>query len=93
MPQDAAVYRALLLEETAKPRPLAEPPMQVDLLASHSDLAVLLVGATGQVDREDFTSTTTREARAVDDAHPRCPELLIETPHLVAVSTLAGGGS
>ena len=24
-----------------------------------------------------------------DDAHPSCPELLIEFPHLVAVSTLA----
>ena len=28
----------------------------------------------------------------IDDAHPSSPELLIGIPHLVAVSTLAGGG-
>jgi hypothetical protein len=28
---------------------------------------------------------------AGDDAHPSSPELLIENPHLVASSTLAGG--
>ena len=33
-----------------------------------------------------------REMGAVDDAHPSCPELLIEFPHLVAVSTLAAAG-
>ena len=30
---------------------------------------------------------------ALDDAHPSCPELLIEFPHLVAVSTLADAGA
>ena len=35
--------------------PLAGPRVQVDLLASHADLSVLLVGASGRVDRdEDF---------------------------------------
>ena len=35
--------------------PLAEPRVQVDLLASQADLSVLLVGASGRVDRdEDF---------------------------------------
>ena len=35
--------------------PLGEPHVQVDLLASHADLSVLLVGANGRVDRdEDF---------------------------------------
>ena len=35
--------------------PLAGPRVQVDLLASHADLSVLLVGANGRVDRdEDF---------------------------------------
>lgn len=33
-----------------------------------------------------------REMHA-DDAHPSSPELLIGNPHLVAVSTLAGGGA
>ena len=32
-----------------------------------------------------------RRARPVDDAHRSSPELLIESTHLVAVSTLAGG--
>jgi hypothetical protein len=30
-------------------------------------------------------------ANDIDDAHPSSPELLIENPHLVASSTLAGG--
>ena len=35
--------------------PLAEPRVQVKLLASHADLSVLLIGASGRVDRdEDF---------------------------------------
>ena len=35
--------------------PLAGPRVQVDLLAGHADLSVLLVGASGRVDRdEDF---------------------------------------
>lgn len=29
----------------------------------------------------------------LDDAYPSSPGLLIESPHLVAVSTLAGGGA
>ena len=32
-----------------------------------------------------------RRSPGGDDAHPSSPELLIEIPHLVAMSTLAGG--
>ena len=44
---------------------------------------------------EEWVEKSNGKIRAdvADDAHPSCPELLIEFPHLVAVSTLADAGA
>lgn len=81
--------------------PLAEPRVQVKLLASHADLSLLLIGASGRVDRdEDFifynnprsadgAVTLTANGASIDSVllPKRCERVVL------VVSAGGGGGS
>jgi hypothetical protein len=60
-----------------------------------ADLAQTAMTATIAAAVARFHQTAGLQADGIvgdDDAHPSCAELLIEFPHLVAVSTLAAAG-